>query len=171
VDSGSFKYLFPDKSLTFARSSSSFFGLVWFLDSGIGFRVAIISLNSGTWIVVSTLGAGTTAVVPSTLGVGAVTFVPFTLGFGTAFVVLSTVGFGMLVVSGAFWFKSSSYFRNASISFILPVFLCCFNAAARSSIAFVSMSAGVTLGWVIYWCLKNIVSVILSLFVCFTWTL
>ncbi len=164
-------------SLTFALSGGSSFGLVGLLMSGIGFCVVIASLGCGTWMLVSTLGAGTIAVVPSTLEVGAVTVIPSTLGFDTAVVVLSIIGFGIVVVAGEFWFRSSSNFRssfnfrNASISFIPSVLLCCFNVAARSSIAFVSMSAGVTVGWVMYRCLKNTVSKICSLFIFLTWTL
>ncbi len=126
-------------SLTFALSGGGSFSLEWLLISVDGFCVAIASLGNVSWMLVST-------VVPSTLRCGIAVVVLSTLGFGTAYLVLSTVGFSLLVVSGAFWFKSSSNFRNAYISFIPSVFLCCFNAFASSSIAFVSMSAGVAQG-------------------------
>ena len=51
---------------------------MWLLNSGVGFCVAISSLDE-----VSTLGAGTVMVVSSTIGVGAAVVVLSTFEFGT----------------------------------------------------------------------------------------
>ena len=69
--------------------------------------------------------------------------------------------FGML-------FNSSSIIFNLSICCIPCVFLVPFNAWVRSLIALTTVSTGVSVGCVMYLCLKNTVSDIHSLFVFFT---
>ena len=68
--------------------------------------------------------------------------------------------------------SSYSSFCNASICSKPSTLFLPFNAHVRSLIALTIWSAGVTLGWVIYLCLNQTVSVIRSLlvfFTCITW--
>ena len=65
-------------------------------------------------------------------------------------------------------FNNSSIIFNLSICCIPCVFLVPFNAWVRSSIALTTVSTGVSVGCVMYLCLKNTVSDIRLLFVFFT---
>jgi hypothetical protein len=65
-------------------------------------------------------------------------------------------------------FSILSIFSNASICAIPFWFLLPLSACVRLSIAFTIVSAGIKVGWVIYLCLKNTVSDILSLLVFLT---
>jgi hypothetical protein len=117
-------------------------------------------------MVASTLGVGiSTGLI--ILGVGLLT------GFATLGVVASSLGTclgGGVCACGA-WLSSSSNFCGASYSIMPFVFLLPFRACVRLSMAFVSMSADVRVGCMMYLCLKNMVSDTLLLLVFFTWIL
>ncbi len=105
--------------------------------------------------------------VASTLGVGMST------GLATLGVVASSLGtcLGGGVCACGTWLRSLSYFFSASNSIMSFIFFLPFRACARSLMAFVSMSADVRVGCVMYLCLKNMVSDTLLLLVFFTWIL
>lgn len=135
-----------------------------------------------------------------TLGIGALVGIGLSMvavvsegrGFGRGVAIRRAVGVtlsfgGAVVASNVTWvrrscrsagasclgmlFSISSIFSSASISAAPLTFLLPFSACVRSSKAFTIVSAGVTVGWVMYLCLKNTVSDIRSLLVCFTYIL